>query len=482
MKKRVLLLTTSALLSLGLLGSCNKDKGKSSEASSEESSEVVDPEADWPVKEWSDAEKAIFEEVLGTGNVIPFYYIKDQVVAKKAGKVTVTCTDSDQFTAADLTAYSNKFTRYGYEARDDSSFSARALHYRTKLSSTYAFDSFLDVSVEIIKNNKWVVTAMIGQEVRNNSFAGRDTPYGKTQMLAVSQAVEKYFQKSGEPNLALPEVLHDPENTSIKQVDFIDSRWAKAYAKSHPASESSTPEYYADPVGRPQAQIVYTTTDTDIASAKAVLLASYEDAGFASIEQNDSSAKKASFFRSEVGFEADLVDTKSYTDEDTDLGVPARVTATVSAQKVHDYSGAYKYIKNTVVEEDTKLGIGPVVERYFNADKDEGDDDIIFPSLTLGSNFSARIADNRYNDWKSSGTVGPKKLTATLNDIEDSESDARAAMVAAGWKWSALDNFYYLNDISVTFTYTAKVTDPTVVPSKLVLVFEDHPDGLIVTK
>ena len=474
MKKRVLLLTTSALLTLGLLGSCSKDKDKSSEESSEESSEVVDPEADWPVKEWSAEEKAIFEEVLGTGNVIPFYYIQDQVVAKKAGKVTVTCTDSDQFTTADLTAYQNKFIRCGYEARDDSSFSARALHYRAKISSTYAFDTFLDVSVEIIKNNKWVVTAMIGKEVRNNSFAGRDTPYGKTQMFAVSQAVEKYFQKSGEPNLALPEELHDPENTSIKQVDFVDSRWAKAYAKSHPASESETPEYYTDPVGRPEAQIVYTTTDTDIASAKAVLLASYEDAGFASIEQNDSSAKKASFFRSEAGFEADLVDTKSYTDDDTELGVPARVVATVSAQKVHDYSGAYKYIKNTVVEEETKLGIGPVVERYFNAEKEELESDLIFPSFTLGSNFSARIADNRYNDWKSSGEVGPRKLTVTLNDIEDSESEAQAAMDAAEYTWDPNDNCYYSDHISVTFSYTARVTDPTVVPSRLVLVFEYH--------
>lgn len=480
MKKRVLLLTTSALLSLGLLGSCNKDKGKSSEESSEESSEVVDPEADWPVKDWSDAEKSIFEEVLGSGNVIPFYYIKDQVVAKKAGKVTVTCTDSDQFSTTDLSNYQNKFLRYGYEARDDSSFSGRALHYRTKLSSSYVFDHYLDVSVEIIKNNKWVVTAMLGDEVRNNSFAGRDTPYGKTQLFAVSQAVEKYFQKSGEVGLSLPQVFHDEEDTSVTQIDFIDSRWQKAYVKAHP--ESGTAEYYTDPVGKPEATIVYTTTDDNIATAKANLLASYEDVGFKSIEQNDSSAKKASFFRSEDGFEADLVDQKSYTDEDTDLGVQARVVAKVSAQKVHDYSGAYKYIKNTVVEEDTKLGIGPVVENYFNADKDEEDDDIIFPDLTLGSNFLARIADNRYNDWKASGEVGAKKLTVTLNDIDDSESEARAAMDAAEWKWSALDNFYYLNDISVTFTYTARVTDPTVVPSRLVLVFEDHPDGLIITK
>ena len=472
MKKRVLLLTTSALLTLGLLGSCNKDKDKSSEESSEESSEVVDPEADWPVKEWSDAEKAIFEEVLGTGNVIPFYYIQDQVVAKKSGKVTVTCTDSDQFTTADLTAYAAKFQRFGYEARDDSSFSARALHYRTKLSSTYAFDNFLDVSVEIIKNNKWVVTAMIGQEVRNNSFAGRDTPYGKTQMFAVSQAVEKYFQKSGVTGLELPEELHDAEDTSVTQIDFLDARWAAAYAKSHP--EDGAAEYYTDPIGKPQASIIYTTTDDKIATAKSNLLASYEDAGFASIEQNDSSAKKASFFRSEAGFEADLVDTKSYTDDSTDLGVQAKVTATISSQKVHDYSGAYKYIKDTVVEEETKLGIGPVVERYFNAEKEELESDLIFPSFTLGSNFSARIADNRYNDWKSSGEVGPRKLTVTLNDIEDSESEAQAAMDAAEYTWDPNDNCYYSDHISVTFSYTARVTDPTVVPSRLVLVFEYH--------
>lgn len=483
MKKSVLLLTTSALLSISMLGACGKDKSSDTTPSEESSEPFVDPTESWPMKAWSDGEKSLIETQLGVGNVFPFYYIEGQEVAKKTVKVngvntkavTVTCDDPDKFSTSDLSGYISIFKRYGYSARSDSDASTGTIHYRVKKASTYVHDTFLDVTV-VCGNSKWVVTAFMGNEVKDHSFAGRNYDYGETPFKTTSKRVETYFKDSGVSSiLSLPYELADETCDAIKAVDFIDYRYMTAYLNANPETgdDGNTPEaeFYTD-IGEPYASIIYTTTfNANINPAFEALTETYGSVGFASLNQNDKEGSPLFLYRNSSGFEVDFVKGK----ENEDDSIAARVSALIKYREVHDYSGRYVQLND---ESDLSvLGVAPVVEGYFNAEKGSEDPAFVFPVLSkdttsASSVFRFDVKDNRYESWKSSGTVGKASMAVTVTDLAQSESEVVSALETAGFEEAVADSgIYRLGDFQCTFTYTAKQTSPTVKPAKLVLNF-----------
>ncbi len=464
MKKRILLLSTAALLSLGALGGCNKDDKKSSDEPTSEA--PVDPEENWPVKEWSSEEKAVIESVLGSGNTIPFYYIKDQTVkaGKKSGVMTlvISSTNTEAFSTDDLSAYVRKLLRFGYEACDDSSSST--YHYRVKLSSDYVFDHYIDVKFAIVNKKSWTINAILGDEVRNHSFAGRDAPYGASKFATLNSEISQYFASSGIKNaLVLPTAIEDETaaEKAITSYDFIDMRYKAMDAKKHPSSSSEDlPVYYYDS-GAPAARFVFTSTDDKIALAEERVNAAYASA-FNKIVQNDSNFKIAGAYRSESGFELSVSSSKV----DKEEGIPAKVNADFAFQEVHDFSGKYHRIFDNGSGDELELGIGSLVERYINAEVPSEGVEISFPVIEVGSSFTAVAKDVRFSNWSKTKIVGNAQIEATLVGVTDPlEGVTQSITVDAGYTAVGESGGVYTftkGNCTLTMKYTASALNTVV--------------------
>ena len=165
MKKSILLLSVAALFSMGALAGCNDQPAPAPESSSE-----VDPEASWPVHEWSAEEKAAinskFETTHDIASLLPFYYVEG--LEYKGNYTYVGSFESTGGSLEDVKAYALKLAARGFAECDDSLPSHA--HFRYILSSKYDKVSVLNVECYLYKGG-FTIDFKVGDLIVDHSFA-----------------------------------------------------------------------------------------------------------------------------------------------------------------------------------------------------------------------------------------------------------------------------------------------------------------------
>ena len=213
--KGYLLLSASALLAMGTLVACNKNK--------EEESVEVDREAGWPVKEWSEEEKEAIDDAFGEGiaDLLPFYYIADQKLVDDRASRWVMRVEAAGGDAVDLKNYEFKLIKAGFSPLTDN-VEGKYVHYRlfVKRDSAKNRDNYLDVAVEVDEKKGWRLEFFIGEQVVDQSFSGNSKDEEQTFMEAVSAAATTYFESYGATGVKIPTAIS--ESNHFTEIDFID--------------------------------------------------------------------------------------------------------------------------------------------------------------------------------------------------------------------------------------------------------------------
>ena len=433
---------------MGALAGCNDQPAPAPESSSE-----VDPEASWPVHEWSAEEKAAinskFETTHDIASLLPFYYVEG--LEYKGSYTYVGSFESTGGSLEDVKAYALKLAARGFAECDDSLPSHA--HFRYILSSKYDKVSVLNVECYLYKGG-FTIDFKVGDLIVDHSFAGREVDLDEDTLFeGVSHAVEEHFEHFGfteEAALVLPTELNEPNN--IIQIDFIDYN---AYMTKYFASYYENPYYeYTDVLEKlgvdfslPRAQMRFTSdAKKDAAKLSADLeevISAFEGAGFNEIKYYEDSVEK-SVWRNSKGFEASFSTVKYDDGTGQYSGHPAYVDAYVSYVAVHDFSSSFKGVKTTAAPAaaiDAADAAFKYAEAYFENIYEAGN-----ISLALGSDsekiadtFTCEISDAAPYWYDEAGFAWPF-LEMELTGWYDNAADIEAWFTTfLGWRFVAAD-------------------------------------------
>ena len=486
MKKSILLLTATALLSLGTLGACNDEPAPTPAPSS---SEEVDPEASWPEHEWSTVHKAAVEEKFGAGiaDLIPFYYFDDtelKVGSTQANSVysNILYFHSSHGDASDILAYRTKLIKAGFEQCYDSS--ATKPHYRKQLSKSKVSKKYLDIAAYL--DSGFNIDFIVGDELVDYSVGHADVDVDEagTLFAGIGQAAVAHFEalgyKSANPgfnDLVMPTGAL-PEGNTITQIDYLDYgayisnyfgryshylfNYVKPYDLSTYIKATSLPaDYSVFNLRKEVGEIVFTSsarTASDLQADQDKIVAKFVESGWQSLS-NLSGDNSLCLRRN--GYEIKFVQQEYYVPTSTEAAYPASIKALISYELLHNYGGTYH---------EMAAGVG-AVNACFNEYTEES---VVIPTLTpkAGTSlYNTIILDNRYNamiEELNNGTLnydpGYIDLKVSIIYIADTEEEVRNDLGSSGWDYHAAegDNAEYYKwissdpdcDIRLTLTYT----------------------------
>jgi len=450
MKKSILLLTAAALLSLGTLTGCPNNA-----PSEEPSSSEVDPEANWPVHEWSEEEKAFISARFGTEfdfpSLLPFYYIEGQTLKNYTRCLSIEAP-AGKGSVADAQAYERKLIAAGFDQCADST--SEEVHYRKFLKQNYARISYFDVTAYMYEG-AFAIDVLVGEEVNDHSFAGRDVdPDDFPSTLAgVVDAAKKYFAGYGlteEYELSFPTSIGE---SNVVQIDFIDyyAEMARAYYAKYGAPynyinvlETALKADFSNPIGR----ITFTTSDKtpeDLADDVAVVDTALDGASYSIVtnykaDSTNNTNVASTVRRNAIGYEVSL-DSSDYDDgTGQNSGHPGYIYADISYEYVHDYSGSF-YGKKTEAKPNAYIEAGQLMTDYIrNVLQSTGKTTSVgfWDEWSGERTLSATVTDLRYYYVTTQGVdIGPAVQIAATGWLTSDEEIQHYFVEKCGWVYHA---------------------------------------------
>ena len=453
MKKSILLLTATALLSMGALTGCNGNNAAPSSESSE-----VDPEAGWPVHAWSDDEKALMSTTYGTEfdipSLLPFYYVEGQELKNETFNMSL-AAPAGKGTRADVTAYENKLISASFEQCSDST--KEAPHYRKLLKTTYARLTYLDVKVALY-DGEFAIDFLLGELVNDHSFAGRDVDLDDQTLLeGVAEAAESYFANygySGENALKLPTELNS--SATIAQIDFLDyNAWyVKDYYKTNMSQYINgylflyvnvLEKYRSIDLSAPAGRIVFSSSAKDAAGLEADLGhvdAAFEGEGYASVidyKKNTSANSNTEVLARRNNKKFEVKYTTSVFDDGTGQkdGHPGYVFADISYSEYHNYSSTF-YGKNTEAKPVAYVEAGGLMMDYVKSYFENAHGGAVFSvgfwEIASDRTLNFTVTDVGYSNYvKDGGTFSPAMKVAGTGWIQDLTELNNYLITNCGW-------------------------------------------------
>lgn len=448
MKKSILLLTATALFSLGTLTGCPNNNAPSVEPSSSE----VDPEANWPVHAWSDDEKAFITARFGSEfdfpSLIPFYYIEGQTLKNYNTCLSIEAP-ANTGSVADAQAYERKLISAGFDQCSDST--SEEVHYRKQLKSTFARVTFLDIKAYMY-NGGFTIDVILGEEVNDHSFAGRDVDLDEYEsvLAGVVDAAKSYFAGyglSGTYAFSFPTELSS--SSHVIQIDFLDyyAEMARAYYSQYgyPYNyinilEKALGADFSSPIGR----FAFTSsvqTPQELEEEVDLVDSALAGESFAEVTNYKADSKNnanvaSTVRRNATGYEVSLSGSEYVDGTGQDIGHPAYVYADVSFEVVHDYSSTF-YGKDTEDKPGAYVGAGVLMTDYIRAvlnSAGAGVTSIGFWDSADERTLSATVTDLRYYYIVNYGTdIGPAFQIAATGWLVSDEEIQTYFVTNCGW-------------------------------------------------
>lgn len=447
MKKSILLLTATALFSLGTLTGCPNNNAPSVEPSSSE----VDPEANWPVHAWSDDEKAFITARFGSEfdlpSLIPFYYIEGQTLKNYNTCLSIEAP-ANTGSVADAQAYERKLISAGFDQCSDST--SEEVHYRKQLKSGFARVTFLDIKAYMY-NGGFTIDVILGEEVNDHSFAGRDVDLDdyETVLEGVVDAAKSYFAGyglSGTYAFSFPTELSS--SSHVIQIDFLDyyAEMARAYYSQYgyPYNyinilEKALGADFSSPIGR----FAFTSsvqTPQELEEEVDLVDSALAGESFAEVTNYKADSKNnanvaSTVRRNATGYEVSLSGSEYVDGTGQDIGHPAYVYADVSFEVFHDYSGTF-YGKNADGKPAAYLQAGQLMMDYIRPilNSSGHTTSVGFFSNYDDRVFSATLTDLRYYYASTQGIdIGPAFQIAATGWLASDEEIQNFFVTDCGW-------------------------------------------------